>query len=95
VKMARKTRLFFDFSADSLERLDEIVAHEKAPSRATVVRNALALYDQARDAYVEGGQATIRYRNGKIEFFSDSSPNHPKPDTFPPLYLVTPEQDDD
>ncbi len=40
-----KERLQFDFTAESLERLDRMKEQAQASTRAEVVRNALKLYE--------------------------------------------------
>lgn len=42
-----KTRVCFDFTPAALTALDDLVERTGAPSRAEVVRRALALYDRA------------------------------------------------
>jgi hypothetical protein len=61
-----KARVQFDFSKDSLAKLDEIVSAVNASTRAEVIRRALTLYTQVLDAEKRGAKICFREPDGTM-----------------------------
>ena len=61
-----KARVQFDFSRDSLAKLDEIVSTVNASTRAEVIRRALTLYTEVLDAETRGAKILFRERDGSL-----------------------------
>ena len=61
-----KVRIQFDFSRDSLARLDEIVEGTFAASRAEVIRRALTLYSEVVRASRRDAQLQIVEPDGGL-----------------------------
>jgi hypothetical protein len=61
-----KARVQFDFSKDSLAKLDEIVAAVSASTRAEVIRRALMLYTEVLDAEKRGAKICFREPDGTL-----------------------------
>lgn len=56
----KKQRLQFDFTLDSVQRLDELAVQTSAPSRAAVVRQALSLLRYVAEVRERGGVVLVR-----------------------------------
>jgi metal-responsive CopG/Arc/MetJ family transcriptional regulator len=61
-----KARVQFDFSKESLEKLDEIVTAVKAPTRAEVIRRALTLYTEILEAQNRGAKIFFKESDGTL-----------------------------
>ncbi len=61
-----KARVQFDFSRDSLEKLDEIVSSVNASTRAEVIRRALTLYTEVLEAEERGAKMFFREADGTM-----------------------------
>lgn len=61
-----KARVQFDFSKDSLDRLDEIVESVNASTRAEVIRRALTLYTEVLAAEKRGAKVLFREKDGTL-----------------------------
>lgn len=61
-----KARIQFDFSKESLAKLDELMKSTSAHSRAEVIRKALTLLNVVLDAERRGGQLMLKEPNGEI-----------------------------
>jgi len=59
-----RQRVQFDFSKQSLERLDEIVRDVNAATRAEVIRRALTLYTEVLAAEQRGAKVFFHEKNG-------------------------------
>jgi len=57
-------RVQFDFSEQSLEKLDEIVKQVNAATRAEVIRRALTLYTEILEAKQRGAEIHFREADG-------------------------------
>jgi hypothetical protein len=64
--MQEKARVQFDFSKDSLAKLDEIVRTVDATTRAEVIRRALTLYTEVLDAQQRGARIYFRESDGSM-----------------------------
>ena len=64
--MQDKTRVQFDFSNESLVKLDEIVKTVNATTRAEVIRRALTLYTEVLDAQQRGARMYFREPDGSL-----------------------------
>jgi len=60
-----RVRVQFDFSKQSLERLDEIVKEVNAATRAEVIRRALTLYTEVLSADQRGAKICFQEKDGK------------------------------
>jgi len=65
-RLQDKARVQFDFSKDSLAKLDEIVAAVSASTRAEVIRRALLLYTEVLDAEKRGAKLCFREPDGTL-----------------------------
>lgn len=61
-----KARVQFDFSKESLEKLDEIVSSVGASTRAEVIRRALMLYTEVLEAEKRGTKLLFRDPDGTL-----------------------------
>jgi hypothetical protein len=61
-----KARVQFDFSKDSLAKLDEIVKTVDASTRAEVIRRALTLYTEVLEAEKRGAKIFFRDPDGTL-----------------------------
>jgi len=61
-----KARVQFDFSKDSLAKLDEIVSAVNASTRAEVIRRALTLYTEVLEAEKRGAKICFREPDGTL-----------------------------
>lgn len=61
-----KARVQFDFSRESLEKLDEIVANVNASTRAELIRRALTLYTEVLEANKRGAKIFFRESDGTL-----------------------------
>ena len=57
-------RVQFDFSEQSLQKLDEIVKQVNAATRAEVIRRALTLYTEILEAKQRGAEIHFREADG-------------------------------
>ena len=60
----QKVRVQFDFSKESLEKLDEIVTSVQASTRAELIRRALMLYTELLDAHNRGAKIFFHESDG-------------------------------
>lgn len=65
VERDKLRRVQFDFSKQSLERLDEIVKEVNAATRAEVIRRALTLYTEVLAADQRGAKICFQEKDGK------------------------------
>jgi hypothetical protein len=61
-----KARVQFDFSKQSLDKLDEIVSTLNASTRAEVIRRALTLYTEVLEAEKKGAKLFFREPDGSM-----------------------------
>lgn len=61
-----KVRVQFDFSKESLDKLDELVSTLSAATRAEVIRRALTLFTEVVDADRRGAKIYIREPDGEM-----------------------------
>ena len=61
-----KARVQFDFSRESLEKLDEIVSTVNASTRAELIRRALTLYTEVLEANKRGAKIFFRESDGTL-----------------------------
>jgi metal-responsive CopG/Arc/MetJ family transcriptional regulator len=61
-----KARVQFDFSRESLAKLDEIVSLVSASTRAEVIRRALTLYTEVLEAEKRGAKILFRESDGTM-----------------------------
>ena len=61
-----KARVQFDFSRESLAKLDEIVSVVSASTRAEVIRRALTLYTEVLEAEKRGAKILFRESDGTM-----------------------------
>lgn len=61
-----KARVQFDFSKESLAKLDEIVSAVNASTRAEVIRRALMLYTEVLEAEKRGAKIFFREPDGTL-----------------------------
>jgi len=61
-----KARVQFDFSRESLAKLDEIVSIVSASTRAEVIRRALTLYTEVLEAEKRGAKILFRESDGTM-----------------------------
>lgn len=61
-----KMRVQFDFSRESLAKLDELVSAVNATTRAELIRRALVLFSTIIDAEAQGGKIYIREPDGEL-----------------------------
>jgi alanyl-tRNA synthetase len=59
-----KARIQFDFSKESINKLDEIVETVNASTRAEVIRKALTLFTQILEADQRGAQFMFKEKDG-------------------------------
>lgn len=59
-------RVQFDFSKESLAKLDEIVSSVNARTRAEVIRRALTLYTEVLEAQNRGAKIFFREADGTM-----------------------------
>jgi metal-responsive CopG/Arc/MetJ family transcriptional regulator len=59
-------RVQFDFSRESLAKLDEIVSSVNARTRAEVIRRALTLYTEVLEAQNRGAKMFFREADGTM-----------------------------
>lgn len=59
-----KARIQFDFSKESINKLDEIVETVNASTRAEVVRKSLTLFTQLLEAEQRGAQIILKEPDG-------------------------------
>lgn len=64
--MQDKARVQFDFSKESLTKLDEIVSAVNASTRAEVIRRALTLYTEVLEAEKRGAKIFFREPDGSM-----------------------------
>jgi hypothetical protein len=63
---AEKARVQFDFSKESLDKLDEIVETVNASTRAEVIRRALTLFTEVLTAERRGAKIFLREPDGTL-----------------------------
>lgn len=63
---AAKARVQFDFSKESLDKLDEIVETVNASTRAEVIRRALTLFTEVLAAEQRGAKILLREPDGTL-----------------------------
>lgn len=63
---SKPIRVQFDFSPESLKKLDRLKDQVGAATRAEVVRRALSLYARVASFQGSDGDLCIRRRNGQI-----------------------------
>jgi metal-responsive CopG/Arc/MetJ family transcriptional regulator len=61
-----KARVQFDFSKESLAKLDEIKSTVNAATRAEVIRRALTLYTEILEAETRGAKILFRETDGTL-----------------------------
>jgi Arc/MetJ-type ribon-helix-helix transcriptional regulator len=61
-----KARVQFDFSKESLDKLDEIVKSVDASTRAEVIRRALTLFTEILAAESRGAKVLFREKDGTL-----------------------------
>ena len=61
-----KARVQFDFSRESLAKLDEMVSLVSASTRAEVIRRALTLYTEVLEAEKRGAKILFRESDGTM-----------------------------
>lgn len=61
-----KARVQFDFSKESLDKLDEIVERVNASTRAEVIRRALTLFTEVLAAEQRGAKVLFREQDGTL-----------------------------
>lgn len=61
-----KTRIQFDFSNESLQRLDKLVTETGATTRAELIRNALSLYAEVVEAQDRGAKLMLKEKDGTV-----------------------------
>lgn len=61
-----KARVQFDFSRESLAKLDEIVLTVNANTRAEVIRRALTLYTEVLEADKRGAKLCFKEPDGSM-----------------------------
>lgn len=61
-----KARVQFDFSKESLDKLDEIVEKVNASTRAEVIRRALTLFTEVLAAEQRGAKVLFREKDGTL-----------------------------
>lgn len=61
-----KARVQFDFSKESLAKLDELVKSTSAHTRAEVIRKALTLLNEVLDAEQRGAKLMLREPDGTL-----------------------------
>lgn len=61
---SEKARVQFDFSKESLDKLDEIKDTVNATTRAEVIRHALKLFTEVLEAEKRGAQVVFRESDG-------------------------------
>lgn len=61
-----KARVQFDFSKESLDKLDEIVEKVNASTRAEVIRRALTLFTEILAAEKRGAKVMFREQDGTL-----------------------------
>jgi hypothetical protein len=61
-----KARVQFDFSKQSLDKLDEIVEKVNASTRAEVIRRALTLFTEILAAEKRGAKVLLREQDGTL-----------------------------
>jgi metal-responsive CopG/Arc/MetJ family transcriptional regulator len=66
VATEEKARVQFDFSRESLEKLDEIVSTVNASTRAELIRRALTLYTEVLEANKRGAKIFFRESDGTV-----------------------------
>lgn len=64
--VAEKARVQFDFSKESLDKLDEIVKTVNASTRAEVIRRALTLFTEVLDAEKRGAKLLFKEPDGTL-----------------------------
>jgi Arc/MetJ-type ribon-helix-helix transcriptional regulator len=63
---ADKARVQFDFSKESLAKLDELVKTTNAMTRAEVIRKALTLMTEVLDAQERGAKLLLKEPDGTL-----------------------------
>jgi hypothetical protein len=66
VQPSSKIRIQFDFSAESMSKLDELVQHTNSGTRAEVIRQALTLYTYLLEAENRGDKALLKKQSGDL-----------------------------
>ena len=61
-----KARVQFDFSRESLAKLDELVKTTRAHTRAEVIRKALTLLNEVLDAEQRGAKLMLKEPDGTL-----------------------------
>jgi hypothetical protein len=61
-----QARVQFDFSTDSLKKLDQLVTVVHATTRAEVIRRALTLYTEMLEAENRGAKILLREADGTM-----------------------------
>jgi hypothetical protein len=61
---SKKARVQFDFSKESLDKLDEIRSTIHAATRAEVIRRALTLFTEVLDAEQRGARIFFQEKDG-------------------------------
>lgn len=64
--VTEKARVQFDFSKESLDKLDEIVESINASTRAEVIRRALTLFTEILAAEKRGAKVLLREKDGTL-----------------------------
>ena len=65
-QLTDKARVQFDFSRESLAKLDEIKTLVSATTRAEVIRRALTLYTEVLEAEQRGAKLMFRETDGSL-----------------------------
>jgi hypothetical protein len=65
-KSDSKARVQFDFSKESLEKLDEFVKALNASTRAEVIRRSLTLFTEVMEAEKRGAKLLFREPDGTL-----------------------------
>jgi metal-responsive CopG/Arc/MetJ family transcriptional regulator len=65
-KKGEKARVQFDFSKDSLRKLDELVESTGASTRAELIRRALGLYSEVLSANRRNAKLLFREEDGTL-----------------------------
>jgi metal-responsive CopG/Arc/MetJ family transcriptional regulator len=64
--VTEKARVQFDFSKESLDKLDEMVESINASTRAEVIRRALTLFTEILSAEKRGAKVLLREKDGTL-----------------------------
>lgn len=62
--MSKTTRVQLDFKAETLDRLDYLVVATESPSRASLLKNALKVYELLYQEQKKGNSLCIKTSDG-------------------------------